>query len=145
MSIKYIKSSSCPEHQLLIHPVSIGHSYDALQIPLTHHVQRQINEFFLLFQIYLLPVFTILVKRTTVKSILKDRKLEVLSFHTSNWSPNPIDSTLLISHILPLSVLSVRIFVQILSISGLSYCNGLLTLSLPPYLLVIHPPWLKSV
>lgn len=135
MSIKYIKSSSCPEPQFLIHPVSIhpasiGHSYDTLQIPLTHHVQRQINEFFL-FQIYLLPVFTILVKRTTVKSILKDRKLEVLSFHTSNWSPNPIDSTLLISHILPLSVLSVRIFVQILSISGLNYCNGLLSPCLP--------------
>ena len=101
-SIRYIKSSSWPEHQFLIHPisihpVSIGHSYDALQIPLTHHFQRQINEFFFLFQIHLLPVFTILVKRTTVKSILKDRKLEVLSFPTSNWSPNPIDSTLLLS------------------------------------------------
>ena len=95
MSIQYIKSSSCPEHPFVIHPtsihpVSIGHSYGALQIPLSHHVQRQINEFFFLFQIYLLLVFTILVKRTRVKSILKDRKPEILSFPTSIWSSSPV-------------------------------------------------------
>lgn len=87
----------------------------------------------------LLPVFTILVNRTTVKPVLKVRKLEVLLlfyFHLvskSDWFHPPNNPC-----VFTLYVLTVRAFLQALSISCLIYCNSL-TLYLPPILINLSP------
>lgn len=130
-------------HPIPIHPVSIRQNYRMPYrfLSLSMFKDKLMSPFSCSKSTFF-PVFTILVNRTIVKLVLKVRKLEVLFFHfqlvsKSYWFYPPN-----ISYILPFSVLTVRVFVQTLSISCLIYCNNLLTLSLTPYLL-IHPLWLK--
>lgn len=135
----------CPELQIGIHPVSIGHScmmsYRFLSFIM--FTSNLLSPSFCSKYI-LLPVCTILIHRTTIKPVLKVRKLAAFSlfhFHVvskSYWSYPPN-----ISYKIPLSVLTVRVFIWALSISCLMYGNSLLTLSLPPCFLLVRPPWLK--
>lgn len=85
-------------HPISIHPVSIRQNYRmSYRFLLLSMFKDKLMNPFSCSKSTFFPVFTILVNRTIVKLVLKVRKLEVLSFSTSNWSPNPIDSTLLIS------------------------------------------------